>query len=382
MIILNLIEYEAKQVFFKYGIPIPKGALIADSKQTAEAVNNLKLPYMVKAQVPVGGRGKSGGIIPAASGHEAEEAADKLLGTQIKNLPVKQVLIEEKLSIKKELYLGITADRFNRRYVALASKMGGVEIEEVSQKTPKAIIKTMVDSQLGMPSFHCIVIAKQLGYNGSQLLELSGIIQKLYKAFIESDAETAEINPLVETEEGSFVAADARMVIDDNALFRHPEYEEEEARMLSPSEALALKNNLAYVKLDGDIGVVGNGAGLVMATLDLLISFGGKPANFLDVGGGANLEAIREALEIVLTDPDTKAVLVNVLGGITRCDDVATGIVEAIKNTKAKKPLAVRLVGTNQREGQKILAEVGVSVLGSMEDAAMQAVAFAAEGKG
>jgi succinyl-CoA synthetase beta subunit len=212
-------------------------------------------------------------------------------------------------------------------------------------------------------------------------LELSGIIQKLYRAFIESDAETAEINPLVETEEGSFVAADARMVIDDNALFRHPEYEEEEARMLSPSEALALKNNLAYVKLDGDIGVVGNGAGLVMATLDLLISFGGKPANFLDVGGGANMEAIKEALEIVLTDPDTKAVLVNVLGGITRCDDVATGIVEAIKNTKAKKPLAVRLVGTNQREGQKILAEVGVSVLGSMEDATMQAVAFAAEGK-
>ena len=381
MIILNLIEYEAKQVFFKYGIPIPKGTIIADSKQTAEAVNNLKPPYMVKAQVPAGGRGKAGGIMPAASEHEAEEAANKLLGTQIKNLPVKQVLIEEKLSIKKELYLGITVDRFNRSYVALASTMGGVEIEEVSQKTPKAIIKTMVDSQLGMPSFHSIVIAKQLGYSGSQLLELSSIIQKLYRAFVESDAETAEINPLVETDAGSFVAADARMVIDDNALFRHPEYEAKHAQTLSHEEALASKHNLAYVKLDGDIGVVGNGAGLVMATLDLLIFFGGKPANFLDVGGGANVEAIKEALEIVLTDPDTKAVLVNVLGGITRCDDVATGIVEAMKNTKAKKPLAVRLVGTNQREGQKILAEVGVSVLGSMEDAAMQAVAFAAEGK-
>jgi succinyl-CoA synthetase beta subunit len=381
VIILNLIENEVKQEFFKYGIPIPKGTIVTDSKQTVHAVSNLKPPYMVKAQVPVGGRGKAGGIIPAMSVHEAEEAATKLIGAQIKNLPVKQVLIEEKLSIKKELYLGITVDRFNRCYVALASAMGGVEIEEVAEKTPKTIIRTIVDSQLGIRSFHALSIAKQLGCSGSQLVELSTIIQKLYQAFVENDAEMVEINPLAETKTGSFVAADARMVIDDNALFRHPEYEAEEAQTLSSEETLALKNNLAYVKLDGDIGVVGNGAGLVMATLDLLNFFGGKPADFLDLGGGATIEAVKAALEIVLADSSTKAILVNVLGGITHCDEVARGIVEAAKeakDAKVKKPLVVRLAGTNQEQGQRILADAGIRVLGSMEAAAKQAVEFAA----
>jgi len=381
VIILNLIENEVKQEFFKHGIPIPKGTIVTDSKQTVHAVSNLKPPYMVKAQVPVGGRGKAGGIIPAMSVHEAEEAATKLIGAQIKNLPVKQVLIEEKLSIKKELYLGITVDRFNRCYVALASAMGGVEIEEVAEKTPKTIIRTIVDSQLGIRSFHALSIAKQLGYSGSQLVELSTIIQKLYQAFVENDAEMVEINPLAETKTGSFVAADARMVIDDNALFRHPEYEAEEAQTLSSEETLALKNNLAYVKLEGDIGVVGNGAGLVMATLDLLNFFGGKPADFLDLGGGATIEAVKAALEIVLADSSTKAILVNVLGGITHCDEVARGIVEAAKeakDAKVKKPLVVRLAGTNQEQGQRILADAGIRVLGSMEAAAKQAVEFAA----
>jgi succinyl-CoA synthetase beta subunit len=377
VIILNLTEHKAKQEFSKHGIPIPKGIIVTDSKQTVHALTSLKPPYMVKAQVPVGGRGKAGGILPAMSVHEAEEAASQLLGARIKNLPVKQVLIEEKLSIVKELYFGITVDRFNRSYVALASAMGGIEIEEAAEKTPKSIVRTIVNPQLGIRSFHALPIAKQLGYSGSQLVELSTIIQKLYQACVESDAEMVEINPLVETETGSFVAADARMVIDDNALFRHPEYESEEAQTLSSQEALALKNNLAYVKLDGDIGVVGNGAGLVMATLDLLNFFGGKPADFLDVGGGANMEAIKAALEIVLADLGTKNVLVNVLGGITRCDEVARGIIEATKNAKAKKPLVVRLVGTNQEQGQRILADAGIKVLGSMEEAAKQAVEFA-----
>jgi succinyl-CoA synthetase beta subunit len=378
VIVLNLTENEAKQAFFKHGIPIPKGVIITESGQAVQAISNLKAPYMVKAQVPVGGRGKAAGIIPAMSALEAEEAATKLFGAQIKNLPVKQVLIEEKLSILKELYLGITIDRFSRGYVALASAMGGVEIEEVAEKTPRAVVRTMVDSQLGMRSFHALSIAKQLGYSGSRLVELSTIIQKLYRVCVESDAEMVEINPLIETETGSFVAADARMVIDDNALFRHPEYEAEEALTLSSQEALALRNNLAYVKLDGDIGVVGNGAGLVMATLDLLTLLGGKPANFLDVGGGANMEAIKAALEIVFADPGTKIILVNVLGGITHCDEVARGMIEATKDAEAKKPLVVRLVGTNQREGQKILADAGIKVLGSMEEAAKQAVEFAA----
>jgi len=371
---LNLFEYEAKQEFSTYSIPIPQGTLVTNSNQTAQAIAKLKPPYMIKAQVLVGGRGKAGGIISAKSAKEAEEAVAKLLGAQIKGLPVKQVLIEEKLPICKELYVGITIDRFNRGYVALASATGGVEIEEIAGKTPMAIIRTLIDPQLGIRSFHAMAIAKQLGYSGNQLAELAAIIQKLYQVCVDNDAELIEINPLAETETGNFVALDARMVIDDNALFRHPECAEREAEELSSQEALALKNNLAYVKLDGDIGVVGNGAGLVMATLDLLNFFGGKPANFLDLGGGATIEAITAALQIVFADPDTKAILVNVLGGITHCDDVARGIVEAAKEAKVKKPLVVRLVGTNQQEGQKILADAGISVLDSMEKAARQAV--------
>jgi succinyl-CoA synthetase beta subunit len=371
---LDLFEYEAKQEFSKLDISIPKGKLITKSTQTAEATAKLKPPYMVKAQVLAGGRGKAGGIISATSEKEAEEAAVKLLGAQISGLPVKQVLIEEKLPIRKELYLGISIDRFNRSYVALASATGGVEIEEIATKTPKAIIKTLIDSQSGVRSFHSIAIAKQLGYSGNQLVKLSTIIEKLYQVCIDNDAELVEINPLAETETGDFVALDARMVIDDNALFRHPEYEAKETEALSPQEALALKNNLSYVKLDGDIGVIGNGAGLVMATLDLLNFFGGKPANFLDLGGGATIESIAAALQIVLAEPDTKVIIVNVLGGITHCDDVARGIVEAANEAEIKKPFVVRLVGTNQQEGQKILANAGISALDSMEEAAKQAV--------
>ena len=371
---MDLFEYEAKQEFSKLDISIPKGKLITKSTQTAEATAKLKPPYMVKAQVLAGGRGKAGGIISATSEKEAEEAAVKLLGARISGLPVKQVLIEEKLPIRKELYLGIAIDRFNRSYVALASATGGIEIEEIATKTPKTIIKTLIDSQSGVRSFHSIAIAKQLGYSGNQLVKLSTIIEKLYQVCIDNDAELVEINPLAETETGDFVALDARMVIDDNALFRHPEYAAKETEVLSPQEALALKNNLSYVKLHGDIGVIGNGAGLVMATLDLLNFFGGKPANFLDLGGGATIESIAAALQIVFAEPDTKVIIVNVLGGITHCDDVARGIVEAANEAKVKKPLVVRLVGTNQQEGQKILANAGISALDSMEEAAKQAV--------
>ena len=238
---MNLFEYEAKQEFSKHNISIPNGALITKSTQTAQALANLKPPYMVKAQVLVGGRGKAGGIISATSEKEAEEAAVKLLGAQIRGLLVKQVLIEEKLPIRKELYLGITIDRFNQSYVALTSATGGVEIEETASKTPKAIIRTLIDSQSGLRSFHSLAIAKQLGYSGNQLVKLSTIIQKLYQVCIDNDAEMVEINPLAETETGDFVALDARMVIDDNALFRHPEYAAKETEALSPQEALALK---------------------------------------------------------------------------------------------------------------------------------------------
>ena len=374
---MNLTEHEAKQVFSRHGIPVPKGTLIADSKQIAGAMSSINPPFMVKAQVTVGGRGKAGGVIPAASVKEAELAATKLIGVKLKGLSVNQVLIEEKLATKKELYVGFTVDRANRCYVALVSSAGGIDIEETAEKTPAAIVNAVIDPFLGIGSFHAVSLAKRLGYRGSQLVVLAGIVEKLYHVLFENDAEMVEINPLVETESGSFVAADARIVIDDNALFRHPEYAVEEAQMLTPTEVLARKNNLAYVKLEGNIGVVGNGAGLVMATLDLLNFFGGRAANFLDVGGGATTEAIQAAVEIVLSDPDIKVVLVNVLGGITRCDDVARGIIAATGAALMKKPLVVRLVGTNQQEGQKILVDAGINVLDNMEDAAKRAAELA-----
>lgn len=260
--------------------------------------------------------------------------------------------------------------------MALSSSTGGVDIEETVDQTPNLIQKTPIHPNLGLCSFHANMIAKQLGYSGNQLLTLSSIILKLYQTCLDNDAELAEINPLAETAEGEFVALDARLIIDDNALFRHPEYAKRETQQLTAQEASALQSNLAYVKLSGDIGIAGNGAGLVMATLDLLNYFGGKPANFLDLGGGATIEQITAAAKIVLSDPDTKVVLINILGGITHCDNVAKGILQAVNETGSKKPLIVRLLGTNQQDGQKILTDADMQVYDNMEEAAKQAVAL------
>jgi succinyl-CoA synthetase beta subunit len=378
LIILDLNEFQGKQVWLKYGIPVPKGVLISKAEQTVSVLRDLKSPYMVKAQVRSGGRGKAGAIKAAYSTSEAQKAVSELLGAKVKDLTVNELLIEEKVSVKKELYLGLVVDRFNRSYVLLSSRMGGVEIDELAMKSPETINRTVVDPQLGIHSFHAVSIAKSLGYSGSQLTELSLIIERFFRAFIENDAELAEINPLVETDMGKFVAVDARLLIDDNAIFRHPEYQQQTAEERSPQQALAEKYNLAYVKLDGDIGVVGNGAGLVMATIDLLHFLGGKPADFLDIGGGANTQTIKAALQIVLDDPEVKSVLVNVLGGITHGDEVANGILEAIKDAKTRKSLVVRLVGTNEKEGQKILMAGGVNVMTSLDGAAKRAVELAA----
>jgi succinyl-CoA synthetase beta subunit len=374
---VNLFEYETKYELSANGIPIPKGILVSNSNETLSAIEHLKPPYMVKAQVLVGGRGKAGGIIAAKTAKEAQEAVSKLLGTQLKGSIVKQVLVEEKLAKRKELYVSIMVDRSNRSYVVLASEAGGVEIEEIADRTPKAIIKTPIDWLFGFSSFQAAAIAKEIGYSGNKLLELSAVMQKLYQICLNNDAELVEINPLAETDNGNFVALDARMSIDDNALFRHPKYAARHSQTLTPQEDLALKNNLAYIKLDGDIGVIGNGAGLVMASLDLVNFFGGSPADFLDLGGGANIEAITTALEIVFADPDTAVILVNVLGGITHCDDIARGIVNVVSEAQVKKPLLVRLMGSNQREGQEILSKAGITTLDSMEEAAKQAVEIA-----
>jgi succinyl-CoA synthetase beta subunit len=377
---LKLFEYEAKNILAQYGIPIPRGELAANVNQARKAATKIEQPFAVKSQVLAAGRGKAGGILFAKSVEEAEKAAEKLLQTQIRGVPVKKVLIEEKIPIKKELYFGITIDRFERSYVAIASAVGGVEIEEIAAEAPQKLLKTLINPLQGFRSFHARQIARKMGYSGGQLVELAKILERLYRAGVDYDAELVEVNPLAETVDGKFVAVDGRLVVDDNALFRHSEYEKrlfEEERELTLQEVEAKKNGLAYVKLDGNIGVVGNGAGLVMATIDMIQYYGGKPANFLDLGGGAPTERIAAAFRIVLSDPNVKASFINILGGLTRCDDVARGIVEITERVNKTKPMVIRLVGTNEEEGKQILAEAGMHVLDTMEEAAKRVVEIA-----
>jgi len=374
---MRLFEYEAKTILTKYGIPTPQGGLATNLMQAREVASKLKSPLVAKAQVLVAGRGKAGGILFANSVDETEKAVEKLLNTQIKGIPVKSVWIEEKIQSKKELYFGVTTDRFSRCYVAVASATGGMEIEEIAAQAPEQIVKTAINPQHGFQPFHAKQIARKIGYAGSQFLELAGIFERIYRVGMDYDTELIEMNPLVENDGGKFVAADARIIIDDNALFRHPEYKRrllEGESELTSQEVEAMKNDLAYVKLEGNIGVIGNGAGLVMATLDTIQYYGGKPANFLDVGGGAPAEKIATALNIVLSDPNVKTLFINILGGITRCDEVARGILEAKAKVGVTKPMVIRLVGTNEEEGKRILTEAGIPVLESMEEAAQKAV--------
>jgi len=374
---LKLFEYEAKNILAKYGIPTPQGELATNANQAREIAARLKPPLAIKSQVLIAGRGKAGGILFANSIQEAEEATEKLLKIQIKGIPVKSVWVEEKIQIKKELYFGITTDRFNQSYVAIASAVGGMEIEEIARKTPEKVQKILINSQQGLRPFQARQIARKMGYSGKQLQELGSILEKLYRIGIDYDAELIEMNPIVETADGKFVAADARIIIDDNALFRHPEFKKrliESESELSPQETEAMKNDLAYVRLDGNVGIIGNGAGLVMATLDVIKYYGGKPADFLDVGGGAPSEKIAMALKIVLSDPNVNALLINILGGITRCDEVARGILEAKEKVGVMKPMVIRLVGTNEEEGKQILTAAGIQVLESMEEAAQRIV--------
>ena len=379
---MKLYEHEAKNILATYGIPTPQGEVVANPVEARNAASSLKPPFAVKAQVLVAGRGKAGGILFADTVEEAEKAAEELFRKQVKGVPVKKILVEEKISIIKELYFGITIDRFERSYVLIASTQGGMEIEEIAARTPHAITKTLIDPLVGFRISDAEQVAAKMGYSGAQLDRLAGILEQLYHAGMDYDAELIEINPLCETADGTFVAVDARLIIDDNALFRHKEFEKllfTEERENTPQEIEATKSGLAYVKLDGDIGVVGNGAGLVMATLDVIQYYGGKPADFLDLGGGAPVERIAAAIGIVLSDQNVKAVLVNILGGMTRCDDVAQAIVTAKRSARASKPFVIRLVGTNEEGGKRILHQAGIDVLDSMEDAAKRAVQVAKE---
>ncbi len=377
---MKLLEYEAKEYFRKYGIPTPRGRVITTPQGAHEYAAELGAPVVIKAQLPVGGRGKAGGIKFAETPGEAAAAAEALLRMRIKGFTVEKLYVEEKLSIVNEIYLGVTVDRRNKSYVVLASSEGGMDIEEVAAKTPDRIVRHLVDPLHGLRSYHANLVAKRLGYGGWKMLQFAALVESLYTLALEMDAELTEINPLAEVQDG-FTAADARLNVDDNALFRHRELEERLLESyqgeLTGREMEARSKGLTYVELDGDIGIIGNGAGLTMATLDTVMLHGGRAANFLDLGGGATPERIREAAEFVLRDERTRALLVNVLGGITRCDYIAEGVVAARREAAVEKPVVVRMMGTNEEEGRRMLKEAGIDSLDSMEEAAELAVKLA-----
>lgn len=377
---MKLFEFEAKSILQSYGISIPKGRVVDNAKNVKEAVLEIGKPVVLKSQILVAGRGKAGGIVFANNPVEAMEAAFKLIGSRIKDLEVEKLLVEEKLNIVKEFYASVAVDRSNRSYVVLASTEGGVDIEEVAEKSPEKIVRHHVDLAFGFSEFHARKIARKLGLWGDDLRKFSSVIHSLYRIAVDYDAELVETNPLVKTSDGNFVAADARIIIDDNALFRHKEFSGRELAEFNVLEVEAKKHGLSYVDLTGDIGCLVNGAGLAMATMDLVKLLGGEPANFLDIGGGARADVIKEGMKILLSKPGIKAVLVNILGGITRCDEVAKGIIKALEEAGNKVPLVVRLVGTKEEEGWKILEEAGIHVYRDVEDAVKEAIRIAKGG--
>ena len=375
---MKLLEYQAKKVFRDYGILTPRGELVNSAKGAKEAAERLG-SVAIKAQLPLGGRGKAGGIQFADTPDDAESVSRRLLNSEIKGVKVERLLVEEKLDIVDELYLGVAVDRRSRSYVVLASREGGVDIEEVASSTPERIVRLAVNPVLGMRDYHCRKIAGLLGYSGKTMLQLAALIGKLYLVAWEMDAELTEINPVAMTP-GGVVALDARLNIDDSSLFRHQDLVEA-SRLggysdLSVRELEARDLGLTYVELEGEIGIVGNGAGLTMATIDTVALHGGRPANFLDLGGGASAERIETGVSFVMGDSRVEAVFVNILGGITRCDDIARGLVMARSRIGIEKPLVVRLVGTNEEEGRRILASHGIPTLETMEEAADRVVSL------
>ena len=379
---MNIHEYQAKEIFRKYGIPIPPGE-VASTPEEAEAIaRKFGTTVVVKAQVHAGGRGKAGGVKLAKTPEEAKSIASQILKLTIKGLPVLKVLVTPAADIASEAYVGIIVDRASKRSGFMASPAGGIDIEEVAAKTPDKILRHPVDPRYGLQLYEAMQLAFFLYSDMKQVRATAKILQQLYRAFSENGGSLAEINPLVTTPEGEVVALDAKMVIDDNELDRRPDIaalRDESAE--DPSEVEARKASLTFIKLDGNVGCVVNGAGLAMATMDLVKYYGGEPANFLDIGGSSNPEKVVAALRIITSDPNVKAILFNIFGGITRTDDVANGIVTAIKQNPLKVPLVIRLTGTNEEIALKILKQHGLSAMTDMDEAVKKAVALATGGK-
>ncbi|MFZ5857592.1 MAG: ADP-forming succinate--CoA ligase subunit beta [Chloroflexota bacterium] len=372
---MKLHEYQSKLIFSKYGIPIPKGRVAATAEAARQIAQELGGRAVIKAQVLVGGRGKAGGIKVAKDPNEAEQLATQILSMEIKGLPVRKILVDEAAAIETEIYLGITNDRAARKPVMMASAAGGVDIEEVARETPEKIIKVHIDPLLGLRDYQARDIAAGIDLPRELWRDFNAIALGLWRAYSENDATLAEINPLIISKDRKLVALDGKMLIDDNALFRHADLAElrdidEEA----PEETEARKYGLSYIKLDGNIGCMVNGAGLAMTSMDVIKLFGGEPANFLDIGGGAGSDKVAAAMKIILTDPNVKAVLFNIFGGITRCDEVAKGILVAMDEVKPKVPMVVRLVGTNAEEGRRLLENAKMITAETLADAAQKAV--------
>lgn len=375
---MKLHEYQSKQIFSKYGIPIPKGRIAATAQEAEHIAEELGGRVVIKSQVLVGGRGKAGGIRLAKNPDEAEELAAQILAMEIKGLPVRKILVDEAAQIEKEIYLGITNDRTARKPVMMSSSAGGVEIEEIARKEPQKIIKTHIDPLLGLGDYQARDIAAGIDLPREHWKSFGLIAHGLWKAYLDCDATLAEINPLVITSDNRLLALDGKMVLDDNALFRHPDLAEmRDLDAEAPSEIEARKYGLSFIKLDGNIGCMVNGAGLAMTSMDIIKLFGGEPANFLDIGGGASADKVTAALRIILADPNVRAVLFNVFGGITRGDEVARGILVALDEVKTKVPMVIRLVGTNAEEGRQILADANMITAETLADAARKAVAAA-----
>jgi len=386
---MKIHEYQGKEILRKFGVAVPRGIAVFSVDEAVAAAEELGGPvWVVKAQIHAGGRGKGGGVKVAKTIEQVREYANQILGMQLvthqtspEGQKVGRLLIEEGADIKKELYVGLVIDRVSQRVVVMASSEGGMEIEEVAEHHPELIHKLAVDPATGLSDADADSLASKIGVPDASLPQSRAILQGLYKACWETDASIAEINPLILTGDGKVIALDAKFNFDSNALFRHPEIVAyRDLAEEDPAEIEASKFDLAYISLDGNIGCLVNGAGLAMATMDTIKLFGGEPANFLDVGGGATTEKVTEAFKIMLKNPGLKAILVNIFGGIMRCDVIAEGVIEASKAVSLKVPLVVRMKGTNEEIGRKMLADSGLPIISaeSMEEAAQKVVTAAA----
>jgi succinyl-CoA synthetase beta subunit len=378
---MDLLEYQGKQLFARHGVPVPSGRPATTVEEAVAAADEIGYPCVVKAQVQIGGRGKAGGIKVAKDRTEAEEHAKAILGMDIRGLTVHEVWVEGASEIASEYYASVIFDRSEKAPLIMVSTKGGMDIEEVAASDPGAIARLHVDPLLGFQDFHGRRLAFEAAVDADVVRPVGAMLAKLYEVFTEEDATLVEVNPLIVTPDREVKALDAKVTLDDNALVRHPQNAAlRDVSAEDEQERMAKERGLTYVKLDGDIGILGNGAGLVMSTLDVVDQAGGKPANFLDAGGGSKAEAITQAVEVILSDPKVKAVLFNIFGGITRCDEVARGLIEAFHQINPQVPFVVRLDGTNDKEGRALLAEANlpnVHTESTMDGAAAKVVELA-----